>query len=267
MQFANLFPESHTAIKAIPIQALWVMVGIGGLFVLYFFYQSYKSLQRARVLEDTPTAKIRSAAQGYVELAGEQFNLGNAPTLTRLSHLPCTWYRYAIQFMDQQNGWRVIEHGNSEALFGLKDGTGICIIDPKGADISTSQVDQWQGFSRYPTKKPSSWIGRLWGSLGKYRYTEWTMHEGMSLHAMGNFHTYNQQQFSALYPNYAGLANANEDINLLSKSGLNKTSPFVLSALDQKKMVFKHKLEAFGWFLAYMSLLLLIGWLLVARFH
>lgn len=35
------------------------------LFSLMFYY-----LKRARLIEDTPTSRIRSAAQGYVELIG-----------------------------------------------------------------------------------------------------------------------------------------------------------------------------------------------------
>jgi len=36
---------------------------VGFVFAFIFF-------RRARIIEDTPTSKIRSAAQGYVELAG-----------------------------------------------------------------------------------------------------------------------------------------------------------------------------------------------------
>jgi hypothetical protein len=262
----QIFFNTQMAFKTIPIQAFWVMVGMGGLFILYFVYQSYKCLKRARALEDTPTAKIRSAAQGYVELAGEQHIFGK-PEITRLSRLPCTWYRYAIEFLDQQNGWRLIEHGMGSQLFELRDGTGVCIIDPNGAEITTTQIDRWQGFARYPNKKPASWVGRLWGSFGKYRYTEWTMNEGMSLHAMGNFHTYSGQQFAAFYPKYASLFNPDDSVHLLSKSGLDTRSPFVLSSITEKEAIWKHRKDAFLWFVAYMSLLAVVGWLLVARFH
>ena len=34
------------------------------------FAGSYVMMRRARLMEDTPTSKIRSAAQGYVELSG-----------------------------------------------------------------------------------------------------------------------------------------------------------------------------------------------------
>jgi|GEM_PF-2004335 len=260
----QVFYNTKSVFNVIPPQVFWFMVGMGGLFILYFMYQSYKGLKRARVIEDTPTAKIRSVAQGYAELLGEQYILANSPSATKLSRLPCTWHRYAIEFRDQQSGWRVIEHGNSAALFGLKDGTGVCIIDPKGAEISTPMVDQWQGFNRYPNGKPRSWLGRFWGARGKYRYTEWTMHEGMPLHAMGNFHTYSLQPFKVLYPKYEW-ASDDDSINLLSKSGLDKQNPFVLSAIDQKKSIRKYRIDAFIWFIAYMSLLAGIGWLLVAR--
>lgn len=264
--FQQLFYNAQAAFKTIPIQAFWVIVGCGGLFILYFVYQSYQCIKRARALEDTPTAKIRSAAQGYVELAGEQYLLGT-PAITRLSQQPSTWYRYTIEFLDPKNGWRLIEHGKSSGLFEIRDGTGSCIIDPSDADITTSAIDRWQGFARYPGKKPASWIGRLWGSFGKYRYTEWTMNEGMPLHAMGNFHTYTGKQIAEFYPKYASLFNPDDTVNLLSKSGQDKRSPFILSAITEKEVIWRHRKDAFLWFLAYMSLLGMIGWLLVARFH
>ncbi|HRE32704.1 MAG TPA: GIDE domain-containing protein, partial [Candidatus Berkiella sp.] len=99
---------------------------------------------------------------------------------------PCTWYRYTIEFYDN-TAWRMIENGDSTGLFLLQDETGICVVDPKGADITTASVDHWLGYNRYPQGKPTSWLGRLFNSFGKYRYTEWTMHEEMPLYAIGNF--------------------------------------------------------------------------------
>lgn len=263
-----MFPNAInlSAIKTIPPQVFWFFIGIGTLFVVYFMIQSYKNIKRARLLEDTPTTKIRSAAQGYVELNGEQQMLRNDTSFTYISHTPCTWYRYTIEFFDKKNGWRLIEHGSSSQLFMISDGTGVCIIDPQDAEISTPCVDHWQGFKRHPKKKPGSWIGRLWGTLGKYRFTEWTMHEGMPLYVIGNFHTYDKQAFKQIYPDYGSHLTDEATINLMSKKGLDNRNPFVLSGFDQKKKIRHYRMEAFLWFIAYMSLLAGIAWVFVTRF-
>ncbi len=252
------------AFRTIPSETFWVLIFLFALFIGYFMRQSYKSLKRARLLEDTPTAKIRSAAQGYVELNGIQRMLQAYPTLAPLSHTSCTWYRYTIEFYDN-TAWRLVEHGQSSQLFAIDDGTGICVVDPTGAEISTPVVDHWLGYSRYPAGKPSSWISRLFQSFGKYRYTEWTMQEGMPLYAIGHFHTYDHAALTKLYPSL--VQTTAETTHVLSRHGLDKRNPLVLSAFDQRKKSRHYRIDAFFWFLAYISLLAGAGWLLVVRFY
>src|SRR5579871_4099491 len=96
------------AIKSIPLFNFLIWMGILSLFALYFFYQWYKNLKFGRVIADTPTAKIRSAAQGYVELLGQGHRLNGEPSFAPLSKLPCIWYRYAIE-RRSKNRWFMIE--------------------------------------------------------------------------------------------------------------------------------------------------------------
>lgn len=267
MSFNSFLEQSYSSLAAfrtIPSEAFWTLIILFTLFIAYFMRQSYKSLKRARLLEDTPTAKIRSAAQGYVELNGVQRMLNAYPTTTRLSHSPCTWHRYTIEFYDN-TAWRLIEHGQSSQPFAIDDGTGICVIDPTGAEISTPVVDHWLGYNRYPAGKPRSWLSRLFQSFGKYRYTEWTMQEGMPLYAIGHFHTYDQESLAKLYPTLA--QDTHDTTHVLSRQGLDKRNPFVLSAFDQKKKSRHYRIDAFFWFLAYISLLAGACWLLVVRFY
>lgn len=254
-------------VKLIPPQAFWLIVVIISLFVLYYMRQSYQHLKRARILEDIPTAKIRSAAQGYVALKGTQHPFANHHSFTRLSHTPCTWHRYIIEFYDRNNGWTLLEQGSSASLFLLQDEGDQCVIDPENAEIATPVIDCWQGFSRYPKKKPGSWFGRLWGMIGNYRYTEWTMHDSMPLAAMGNFHTYSSEDFAKRYPDYQSSLKPNEAIHLLSKEGLDKQNPFVLSAYEEQVTIRKHRIESFFWFLAYITILAGLAVVVTARLH
>jgi len=54
------------------------------------------ALRRYRLVADTPTSLIASAAQGYVELVGRCELHPGSPALGYLSGPPCVWYRCAV---------------------------------------------------------------------------------------------------------------------------------------------------------------------------
>lgn len=126
------------------------------------------ALNRLRTIRDTPTSKIASAAQGYVELIGRGHPFGE-PLLGKLSLLPCLWYRYQIERRESENRWKTMDSGESDDSFILRDETGECVVDPEQAEILTQHRDQWHD--------------------GDYRYTEWKLIEHDSLYVIGQFRT------------------------------------------------------------------------------
>jgi hypothetical protein len=126
------------------------------------------ALSRLRTIRDTPTSKIASAAQGYVELIGWGHSFGE-PLLSKLRPLPCLWYRYRIEQRSSKNEWKTIDSGESDGTFFLRDDTGECVVDPEQAEILTQHHDQWHD--------------------GDYRYTEWKLIEHDSLYVIGHFRT------------------------------------------------------------------------------
>jgi hypothetical protein len=82
----------------------------------------------------------------------------------------------------------VIENGVSDEVFLLRDDTGECIVDPEGAEVTTSRRLVWYGNSRAPAGAPSS-TGLFSFGLGRYRYSEWRMDVGDVLYAIGHFQT------------------------------------------------------------------------------
>ena len=236
---------NFAAIKQIPDQQFWLVVGSFGLFVFIFFYQSYRCILKSRAIADIPSSKIRSAAQGLVEIEGIQ-HFHKQPIMAGLTQLPCTWYRFVVH-QQQQKKWVPINRQESLALFELHDKTGFCVIDPKGAEIHAPCMDTWHGFNRLPKGKPKTWFGRLWGHMGHYYYQEWRMEDGMPLYAMGNFHTEN-------------------GVNTLNADGTTKNRPFLLSVTQQSRLLLQYKWAAFGWMVAYLLILSGIGALLAIRF-
>lgn len=170
------------------------MLGGGALFCGWY---GMKRLGQARLMADTPTSRIRSAAQGFVELKGVLAALPTGLIEAPLTGLPCLWWRYRIEEYRKSSGknnsssWHTIESGSSEALMVLRDETGECLISPVGAEVHCSSKDQWRGNQRHPRRaEPERGIiGTLLQGGRSYRYTEERLHVGEALYALGEFRT------------------------------------------------------------------------------
>ncbi len=143
------------------------------LIALFSLLAWRSSLNRLRAIRDTPTSRIDSAAQGYVELIGRGMPFGDVLLRSHLKQLPCLWYRYKIEERTytgkNRENWRTVESGESPDSFMLRDATGECIVDPEQAEISTIYLDRW--------------------NEGDLRYTEWKLLKNDRLYILGEFRT------------------------------------------------------------------------------
>ena len=167
-----------------PVAIILLLCCIGG-FIGGFYY-----FMRMRVMENIPTSKIRSAAQGYLELIGEGQLMEGPEIIAPLSGKTCTWFSFEIRERrrsGRKNRWVTIEKGTSDELFLLIDETGQCVIDPEGASIVSKHSNTWYGTSPRPGQGSMRRGGLL--SSGRYRYTERRMHPGEPLYAVGLYQT------------------------------------------------------------------------------
>jgi hypothetical protein len=178
------------------------------LAALYF---SFHHLHRARLIEDTPTSRIRSAPQGYVELIGEAVLMPGEPVLSPLSTRTCCWWRYKVERKGDK-GWRKIRSEKSQALFLLRDATGECILDPEGASLTPSERSIWYGPNATPSAGPDKGIGTTHSKFnrfglqisinttfdGDYRYTEELILPGDPLYAIGLFSSLGEMDRKAM---------------------------------------------------------------------
>ena len=153
-------------------------------------------LHRARLIEDTPTSRLRSAAQGYVELEGHIRLLDGTPIIAPLSANRCCWWRYQVEEKrsETRNGkrrtrWVTVDRGLSDGLFLIDDGSGEAVIDPEGARVIPSRSWTWYGGTPRPTTGPEAGKGLLRAMFGRYRYREEVLDVGTLLYALGRFHT------------------------------------------------------------------------------
>jgi hypothetical protein len=133
------------------------------------FFAWASNLKRNRAIVDTPTSKIASAAQGYVELYGPAVNESEFQVQSKLSGMPCIWYRYITYQKDSEGNWSEIDRGCSDAMFALNDGSGRCLIDPDYAEVITTHSDSWVE--------------------GDYKHVEEQLFASDKIYALGEFST------------------------------------------------------------------------------
>ncbi len=179
-------------IRVMPDDEFWLIAAVIVGACLFGLWLWFRSMKRARLIEDTPTSKCRSAAQGYVELVGIQKMMRGEPIRAPLTGRLCTWWEYCIEEKHttysrgrRRTRWVTIDKATSEALFLVRDDTGDAVIDPDGAEVTPSCNDTWYGSSHWPKGPPHG--GGIFG--GRYRYTERRMHEDDVLYAIGFFET------------------------------------------------------------------------------
>lgn len=124
--------------------------------------------RRYRLIHDTPLSKIASAAQGFVELSGQLYPIGQSRQTSLLSHTPCLWFHCIVR-VKRKNEWETELDEVSDAAFLLDDGSGACLIDPKGAEITSQYKKIWYE--------------------GERSFTEYLFLEHDTLYALGEFTT------------------------------------------------------------------------------
>jgi hypothetical protein len=161
----------------------------------YSFWYAFKAWAKNRTVEDTPTSRVRSAAQGYVELTGRGLASPDSSNKAPLTGTPCTWWRYKIEerrATGRSRSWSTIQSDTSVAPFLLDDGTGHCLIDPRGAEVFPGAKDVWYGPEEWPQVHIPNGTG-VFGWLvdnlvtDKYRYTEYRLQADEELYAIGAF--------------------------------------------------------------------------------
>ena len=305
--FSNLL--NPVALKQEILQAsdneFWVSAIIFVIAAAAGFYFSFEFFRRVRIIEDTPTSRIRSAAQGYVELVGYGDTIEGPEIVAPLSKTPCTWYSYKVEKLGDKHD-QVVDSGVSEELFVLVGKTGRCVIDPDGAIVTPTVKRSWYAAS-YENDS-----GSILGGMGRrYRFTEERMHPGDTLYAIGFFRTVggvhetlntaqevrellakwkkDQEKMLAMFDkNKDGVIDAHEWENIrkvanyfvrknqtkrkippvthvLSKPE-NSRQPFMLSTKPQHQLVRRYRLYSLASFSGFLLLGSFVAWMFLVRF-
>ena len=177
--------------SAPPADFFWWTAG-AGVVTLAAFIGCFVFLHRARLMENMPTSRLRSAAQGYVELEGDARLMEGPPIVAPLTLTKCVWWSFRIEEKRQSGkntNWVTIDRGISDDCFELDDGTGKCVVNPDGAKVIPRHRLTWYGSTPRPDRSPE--MGHGWLRLGfsKYRYVEERIDNHDPLYALGSFRT------------------------------------------------------------------------------
>lgn len=167
------------------------VAGVGALLCLYGFF---RRLRRDRLLADTPLMHIRSAAQGYVKVAGHARPAGAAASAAPLSGRPCVWWDFKIAEQQRDSRgrteWRTVESATSVELFVLAEDDAECLVGPVRAEVTPSRVNTWYGNESRPLGPPPPVNTAL--LMGSYRYTEQLLDVGAQVCVVGELRSHSE---------------------------------------------------------------------------
>ena len=126
----------QAAVLADPLN-FWIICLVVAVLAGFLLRLGLNGFWRLRTVVDTPTARVRSAPQGYVELTGLSLPYRGS-VRAALTGLPCLWYRFKIEEKrgtGKSRRWVTVESGEADSPFLLDDGTGRCLVEPNGAEL------------------------------------------------------------------------------------------------------------------------------------
>jgi len=171
-----------------------VIAALAGAAALLCLYGFFRRLRRDRLLAGTPLMRIRSAAQGYVKVAGAARPAGPAPSAAPLSGRPCVWWDFKVAEQQRdargRSEWRTVESATSVELFVLADDDADCLVGPVKAEVTPSQLNTWYGNAPRPRGGPPPVNTAL--LMGPYRYTESVLEVGARVCVVGELRSHSE---------------------------------------------------------------------------
>lgn len=193
---------NNTNNEEMPVWAIILVIVVFSLAAYGTMKKLFDLLRMLRIIRNTPTSKIRSASQGYVELSGRPKPIKKY-LKSIFSATDCVWYSCKIEEKTpkfdnnrKQNGyeWKEIFNENSDGkVFKLQDGTGECIIIPfEGDSLNTNNgkyIDYHSLNVKYMDITKKQYLKSKIKKSGTYRYYEDLITGKDIIFSLGEFKT------------------------------------------------------------------------------
>jgi hypothetical protein len=165
----------------------WAALALGAGPVL--FLRSFRDLRTQRLIQNTPTARLRSMPMGLVEVLGEA--VPRSELAAPFSGRPCAYWQVDIATRSRRNSWTVVHRNASGHPFFLRDETGVALVYPKDAAVKLNfQVEEEclglalpDVYAQYLQEQQLAG-GTLW-RLGALRFRERLLEAGQRVYVLG----------------------------------------------------------------------------------
>lgn len=156
-----------------------------------FFFRGFRDLRIQRLIENTPTSRIRSMAMGLVEVYGDV--LQRSSVRAPFSNQPCAYWEVEIALrMNDKHGWTTVYRETSGQPFYVDDGTGVAMVYPKGSicRVPPSAEEACIGalipdvYSEFMAER-RLWRRFLW-RFSQMRFREHRVDEGEKVYVLGS---------------------------------------------------------------------------------
>lgn len=166
------------------------VIGVGS------FIGSFKRMREKRLIENTPTSKVRSIAMGLVELKGKAVASPSYKLKSPFSGKPCVYYRYTIEEFKKRrknSEWVTIRNFSPKTFFFLQDETGSVLVNPENARIDIPYDFEFNSsMGQDPPKKVIDFLKSekvryegLFGINRRMRFREYLIEEKNDLFIFG----------------------------------------------------------------------------------
>jgi len=142
----------------------------------------FRYLRLKRMIENTPTSRIRSMASGMVEVHGRAKR--KYALVSQMSQIPCIYYRLRKYRRKHRSGsstssWVLVSDVSSDRVpFLLQDETGTVTVDPKGASIAGTRREGAGGYAPHFLVSGETF-------QGNEKWVEDIIYEGTNLYVLG----------------------------------------------------------------------------------
>lgn len=155
----------------------------------WIFFRAFRDLRTRRLIENTPTARVRSMAMGLVEISGQV--VPRSEHMAPFSGRPCAYWEVDIATRGRNNSWSVVHKNASGSPFFLRDETGLALVYPKGADCRVrNQVEETcvginlpESYTQYMDDQRLA-FRHVW-QLSTLRFRERVLDEGERVFVLG----------------------------------------------------------------------------------
>jgi hypothetical protein len=152
------------------------------------FILGWRDLNLRRLIQNTPTARIRSLAMGMVEIAGEVS--ARSHITAPFSGRPCAYWEVDISTHGQRGSDNVVHQNASVNPFFVRDKTGVALVYPHdakctvkwGIEEACSGAALPECYDEYMKTLGPSQVRWRTGTL---RFRERTLEDGMGVFVLG----------------------------------------------------------------------------------